>query len=88
MACGLPVIATNIGQIRDVIEDGRNGVLVNVNNDHNQIIERILFLKNNPEKAKQIGAEARKDVVNYYNWERVGEETEKVLKNLIKGHKK
>ena len=84
MACGLPVIATDIGQISEVIEDKRNGILVN--NDLDKIIDNILFLKNHPEKAKQIGLEARKDIVNYYNWERVGEETENVLKSLIEGH--
>ena len=86
MACGLPVIATDSGQISEVIKDRRNGILVN--NDLDKIIDSILFLKNNPEKAKQIGLEARKDIENYYNWERVGEETEKILKNLIYGHSK
>ncbi len=86
MACGLPVIATDIGQISDVIKHQRNGILVNNNID--KIVDNILFLKNNPEKAKQIGCEARKDIENYYNWERVGEETEKILKSLIKGKEK
>ncbi len=81
MACGLPVIATNIGQISEVIEDKRNGVLVN--NSLDEIINSILFLKNNPEKAKHIGSEARKDIINYYNWERVGKETENILKSVI-----
>lgn len=81
MACGLPVIATNVGQISEVIEDGRNGVLVN--NGPDEVIDSILSLKNNPEKTKQLGSEARRDIVNYYNWDRVGEETEKIIKSLV-----
>lgn len=83
MSCGLPVIATNFGQIGEVIENERNGILVN--NDLDEIIESILFLKKNPQKADCLGSEARKDVVNYYNWERVGEETENIIKSLVSG---
>ena len=45
MACGLPVIATKLGQISEVIKNKMNGILVN-DNDIDEIIENILFLKN------------------------------------------
>lgn len=82
MACGLPVIATDAGQISDVIRHNQNGLLVD--NSIDQIINNILFLKNGPDKAKQIGLEARKNILNYYNWQRVGEETEQAFKSLLK----
>ena len=81
MASGLPVIATDAGQIQEVIQDGQNGILVN--NDINAIIEKILFLKNNPHEAHQMGTQARKAIEDYYNWERVGKETEKIMMELI-----
>jgi len=83
MACGLPVIASGLGQIREVIRHGKNGILVD--NSVDEIIKQIFFLKNNPEIARRIGQEARQDVERYYNWERVGEETEKVLKSVLYG---
>ena len=82
MACSLPVIATDVGQIKDVIKDGENGILVN--NDIDTIIAKILFLKNNPQEAQRLGSSARKSVVDYYNWGRVGEETEEILQGSVK----
>lgn len=81
MASGIPVIATNIGQIKDVIETGRNGILVN--NDVDAIVENILYLKNNPQEAKRMGREGRRAVDKYYNWDRVGNETEKILNDVL-----
>ena len=82
MACGLPVIATNIGQIAEVINDRENGILVE-GNDVNKIVNDILFLKNNPEISKEISQEARNCIESYYNWPRVAYETEKVFSSLI-----
>lgn len=83
MASGLPVIATGVGQINDVIKNNVNGILVN--NDMDQISEKILFLKNNYDCAKMIGQKARHSIENYYNWERVGCETERIFKDAIDG---
>ncbi len=80
MASGLPVIATDIGQIREVIATRKNGILVN--NSVDRIIESILYLKNNPQEAKRMGQASRKAVEDFYNWDRVGEETEKALLNV------
>jgi glycosyltransferase involved in cell wall biosynthesis len=82
MACGLPVIATRAGQISEVIQDKRNGLLVDNNLD--EIIKNILLLKNNRDMASQIGREARATIERYYNWGRVAEETEGILRRLIR----
>jgi len=83
MACGLPVVSSKIGQINDVVDEGRNGFLVEDNNIE-EIVNHIIFLKNNKTKAKIMGQEARKDVERYYNWERVALETEGILEGLVK----
>lgn len=80
MASSLPIIATDVGQISEVIKDGHNAFLVD--NGIDQIIEKILFLKNNPREAQRMGQSARKTVEDYYNWDRVGQETEKILLEL------
>lgn len=60
MACGLPCISTDcIAGPSEIIENGKNGILVEVDNVE-QIAQKINFLIENKEKAKQMGNEARK----------------------------
>ena len=66
-ACGLIVISTNVGGIPYMIEDGRNGLLVDVNNP-NQIADNIKWIMMNPELALQIIEEGRIEVAKYL-WE-------------------
>lgn len=77
MAAAKPVIASAMGQIAAVIKDGVNGVLVH--NDVETIAGKIRELKNDRERRDALGRHAREDVLAYYNWDRVAEETEAVL---------
>jgi len=80
MAAAKPVIASRMGQVADVIKDEVNGLLVE--NDSEVIIDRIQALKEDSEKRIVLGAKARADVIKYYNWDRVAEETEAVLMDV------
>jgi glycosyltransferase involved in cell wall biosynthesis len=77
MACAKPVIASNIGQMTTVIEDNVNGMLTD--NGVEDIIDKILECKKNPKKAQALGKQARKTVLDYYNWDRVANQTEDIL---------
>jgi glycosyltransferase involved in cell wall biosynthesis len=54
MAAGMPVIATPVGAVPDMIEDGVNGFLVPTG-DHNMLAERILHLSRHPDKRAEMG---------------------------------
>ncbi len=58
MACGKPVIGTNVGGIPDQVVDGYNGFLIKPK-DPNAIAERILYLYDHPELAKRMGKRGR-----------------------------
>ncbi|AYZ73057.1 glycosyltransferase family 1 protein [Fusobacterium necrophorum] len=63
MAAGLPIIASNIRGNRDLIQNGRNGFLV-----ENKIEEyslKIVELMENPLLRKKISEQAKKDSVQY-----------------------
>ena len=62
MACGIPVIGTRIGGIPEIIEDKRNGLLVEPN-DERAISEAIISMCNNWKNARKMG-EAAKVTVN------------------------
>ena len=82
MAAAKPVIASNRGQTSTIIKDEVNGLLVGDNVE--TIVEKILELKRDREKGKGLGINARKDVISFYNWDRVAEQTEAVLMDVCK----
>ena len=65
MACGKSVIATPVGGILDVLEDGKNGVIVDVN-DANLLAEKILELLSNPDKRTILGKNARQLIMERF----------------------
>lgn len=81
MSSGLPVIATGLGQIKEVISQGNNGFLTN--NDINDIVKKIMYIRDNPAEAKKIGKNARKTIVDYYNWDRAAEDTLNIMRSYL-----
>jgi glycosyltransferase involved in cell wall biosynthesis len=69
MACGLPVIATPVGGAVDVIQDGKNGIFVNVN-DTNDLAQKILDLLDDPEKRATLGKNARESIAGRFTLEK------------------
>ncbi|RMG16336.1 MAG: glycosyltransferase family 1 protein [Planctomycetota bacterium] len=60
MATGLPVIASCEVGAAELIEDGRNGLLLHDRSDAQALADRILRLASDPEGAARMGAEARR----------------------------
>jgi len=65
MACEKAVVATPVGGIKDVIEDGKNGMLVNVN-DADGLAQSITQLISQPENRRVISKSARETVVRRF----------------------
>ncbi|ACB52148.1 glycosyl transferase, group 1 [Crocosphaera subtropica ATCC 51142] len=75
MAAGLPVVASNIGQIRDVIKHGNNGLLCPPG-DSNALSEAFIRLMRSPQLRHQLGTSARQTILDHYTWDQV---VEKIL---------
>jgi len=71
LASGLPVVASRIPANAELIEPGRNGLLVGVNDDPDQIAEAIVGVFQTPERWKQMSSEARSSVATKYDWDRL-----------------
>jgi trehalose synthase len=56
-----PVVASGVGGIPSQIVDGKNGFLLNPT-DYQGFAEKIMYLLNNPEKAKEMGKYGKKHV--------------------------
>ena len=63
-SCGVPVITTDAGGIPDMVTDGVTGLIVPMD-DHEALAKAAIMLLDNPEIAKRIIAEARKECERY-----------------------
>lgn len=69
MACGKPVVGSNVGGIPEVIKDGVTGYLVEPR-DPEDIAEKIVYLLENKDLAKKMGENGRKRTEKNFNMER------------------
>lgn len=69
-ACEKPVIAGNSGGIPDAVEHGRNGYLVDPN-DEREITQKIENLLSDTNKAQSMGKYGRERVIQRFNWDQI-----------------
>jgi len=81
MACGLPVIGTNVKGVNEVITHGKNGILCDTNS--NSIREAIMTLMEDEELKQKLGASARKTIVLDYNLDSLVEKELKLMEELV-----
>ncbi len=83
LSTGLPVVTTTVGGIPETIESGKNGFLVEPYNQR-QFADRIIYLLENPAKAVEMGAAARKTIVEGYDWSILVKEAMKVYDQALR----
>lgn len=72
MAARKAIIATKVGGIPEIVEDGVNGLLVESKNPQ-RLAESMLWLLENEKACRQMGEAGRKIVERHYTWEKVTE---------------
>lgn len=82
LATGLPVVTTTVGGIPETIESGKNGFLVEPFHPR-QFSEKILYLLEHPAFAAEMGAKARKTIVEEYDWRIVVKDAMKVYDEAL-----
>jgi N-acetyl-alpha-D-glucosaminyl L-malate synthase BshA len=83
MSCGLPVVATSVGGIPEIVEDGVNGLLVPLKHPE-AIAEKILELNSERELKARLGATARGTVLERYTAEKVVGQYEDVYETMAR----
>lgn len=86
MSCGLPVLATEIGGLGEVIAPGVDGWLCRVG-DTECMAERAIDLLQNDAKRQKMGQSARKKAVEQFSPERIVAQYEAVYDRVLKADK-
>ena len=87
MASNLPVIASDVGGLREVVEDGRPGIIVPPANSK-QIASAIQRLAEADGLRAQMGAAARVRVVENYSMEKMAARTLALYRECVRKRKK
>ena len=82
LACGKPVVASNIRGVGELLENSNSGIPVTPE-DPAELANSIIKLFNDEVLREQMGVNGRKLVVSEYSWENTAIKTMGVFKNLL-----
>lgn len=82
MASGKPVIASKIGQIENIIEHNKTGILVEPGNI-DELTDNILKLSCDNDLRKKLGENAFEKVKSEYTWEKNAERILDIYENIL-----
>ncbi|GAF85629.1 unnamed protein product, partial [marine sediment metagenome] len=80
-SCGKPIIANEIGNMPEFVKNGKNGFLIPL--DIDKYVKRIRWMKNNQRKAWEMGQEARRTIMNGWQWKQVIKNERNAFRNII-----
>lgn len=81
MACGTPVVASQVGGLAFLVQDGITGYTVPVD-DPNALAERLCAILSNSELRQRLGQQAA-DFAHDYGWEIIASRITKVYEDLL-----
>lgn len=81
MACGIPVVASAVGGIKEVLVPGETGILVEPGNPV-QLAEAIRYLVSNPQLRKKMGENGRRRVEELFSWEVIASQTRELYEGV------
>lgn len=85
MACGTPVVASRVGGIPEVVEDGVTGTLVEVDDGFEAGLARALdAVLGDPEAGRRMGEAGRVRAVGEFGWDAVARRTVGLYEEIVK----
>ena len=82
LAARVPVVATDVGGVRDVVVDGRTGLLVQYG-DVDGVAAHLVQLAEDSELRRRLGEQGREHVVARYSVERLVDDVDRLYQALL-----
>ena len=82
MACGTPVIGSNVGGISFTVENKKTGFLIPAN-DSQQLAEALEQFIANPSLSKDMSKQCIERVINRFTWKKVSEQVAQLYESFI-----
>ncbi|WP_221357931.1 glycogen synthase [Streptomyces beigongshangae] len=87
MACGTPVVASRVGGIPEVVEDGETGVLVTVDEDDEDfeagLAQALDSVLGDAGTARRMGEAGRQRAVGEFGWDAVARRTVRLYEEIL-----
>ncbi|MES4887862.1 glycogen synthase [Streptomyces sp. NPDC096012] len=85
MACGTAVVASRVGGIPEVVDDGRTGLLVDVDGDfETRLAQALDAVLGDPDGARRMGEAGRRRAVGEFGWDAVARRTAALYEEILK----
>lgn len=82
MSCGLPVVATRVGGVPDLVQENLTGFLYNIG-DIDDLTNKLLLLVANPDLRQSFGEKARERVLDFrMSWDDTAAEFHKMFQSI------
>ena len=81
LAQGTPVVASRVGGIPEIVEDGRTGLLVPPRSPE-ALARALERMWDEPELGRRLGAAGRQEVVPRYSWSAVATEVDRIYREV------
>jgi D-inositol-3-phosphate glycosyltransferase len=85
LACGTPVLVSQIGKMKTIVKEGRNGFCF-MPNSPDSLLDCIEYFYTNVGKLWRKET-IRNDIINAFSWGRTAEETFRAMDSLLMQHK-
>jgi glycosyltransferase involved in cell wall biosynthesis len=82
MTSGLPIVTTAVCGMKDLVESGRNGLLVPIRSPEG-IVRAVRDLFENADRRRQLGSSAQQDALAHYTWDRAADRIATVYERLL-----
>ena len=89
MACEIPVVASDVGGIPEVVVDETTGLLVHYEESESAKFENdfalaLIKVLSHPESAKQMGLAGRERAVKDFGWDKIAKQTIEIYQSVLR----